>query len=462
MRLEFRVIASLVSLAFLTGCASFNIHQIVDNTNRTAASFTGGHLELRDAGRLPEARRDARVAALSAPLTQEAAVRVALLGSPGLQTLLAKKGADIAQAQRAGRIGNPWLSYERLRDHSETEIGRTLGFGLLELLTLPQRKKIAAADTRVEELRLAIVIVDEVTRIRQAWVRAVAAEQRMRYAEKILETGLLGAELARRMEAVGNFNRIERARQQSFEADARVQAQVARQQAMVEREALVRLLGLTDDETQRLKLPDRLPEIPKTAIDSLSLTARANRERLDVALADASYRAAAHRAGLGDVTTRTDLELSVLRDGGARGYEVEVRLPVFDWGDLERKALKGRTLSAAHELEATLRAAGSHLRESYSTYLAAHAVARSYLDEVVPLRRTISEENLLRYNGMLIGVFELLTDAREQIGAVKSAIDAQQQFWLADAALQSALVGQPSATTLWTPSSGAVSAGADH
>ena len=162
------------------------------------------------------------------------------------------------------------------------------------------------------------------------------------------------------------------------------------------------------------------------------------------------------------MTTRTDLELSVLRDGAARGYEVEVRLPVFDWGDLERKALKGRTLSAAHELEATLRAAGSHLRESYSTYLAAHAVARSYLDEVVPLRRKISEENLLRYNGMLIGVFELLTDAREQIGAVKSAIDSQQQFWLADAALQSALVGQPSATTLWTPSSGAVSAGADH
>lgn len=457
-----KTLVSLFSIVICSGCASLDADDAINRANRTLVPFTQGELKLHDTGVLTQIRREAREAILAAPINQESAVRLALIGSPALQMLLARKHADLIDAQRAGRIGNPSLTYERLRDHGETEIARVLSVGLFELLTLPRRKKIAAADARVEELRLAVVIVDQVTQIRQAWVRAVAAEQRQRYAEQILKSGSLSAELARRMEAVGNFNRIERARQQSFEADARVQAQVARQQAIVEREALVRLLGLTDDEVQRFRLPDRLPEIPKSAIDSLSLSKRANRERLDVALADASYRAAARRAGLGEVTTRTDLELSVLRDGGARGYEVEVRLPVFDWGELERKALKGRTLSAAHELEATLRAAGSHLRESYSTYLAAHAVARSYLDEVVPLRRTISEENLLRYNGMLIGVFELLTDAREQIGAVKSAIDAQQQFWLADAALQSALVGQPSATTLRTPSSGAVSAGADH
>ena len=35
--------------------------------------------------------------------------------------------------------------------------------------------------------------------------------------------------------------------------------------------------------------------------------------------------------------------------------------------------------------------------------------------KIVPLRKTIADENLLRYNGMLIGVFELLADAREQI-----------------------------------------------
>ena len=48
----------------------------------------------------------------------------------------------------------------------------------------------------------------------------------------------------------------------------------------------------------------------------------------------------------------------------------------------------------------------------------------------------MADENLLRYNGMLIGVFELLADNREQISSVIAAINAQQQFWLADAALE--------------------------
>ena len=64
---------------------------------------------------------------------------------------------------------------------------------------------------------------------------------------------------------------------------------------------------------------------------------------------------------------------------------------------------------------------------------------------MVPLRKTISEESLLRYNGMMIGVFELLADAREQVTGVISAIEAQRDFWLADASLSSTLIGKPQA-----------------
>ncbi|HPK32384.1 MAG TPA: transporter, partial [Ottowia sp.] len=81
-------------------------------------------------------------------------------------------------------------------------------------------------------------------------------------------------------------------------------------------------------------------------------------------------------------------------------------------------------------------------------YRTAWALARHYRDEVVPLRRLMQEENQLRYNAMLIGVFELLQDAREQVRSVMAAIDAQQQFWLADAALQASLIGQPTGATL--------------
>ena len=75
-------------------------------------------------------------------------------------------------------------------------------------------------------------------------------------------------------------------------------------------------------------------------------------------------------------------------------------------------------------------------------------MAKHYRDEIVPLRKSISEENLLRYNGMLIGVFELLADTREQINSVMAAIAAEQQFWLSEAALQASLIGKPTITAV--------------
>ena len=47
-----------------------------------------------------------------------------------------------------------------------------------------------------------------------------------------------------------------------------------------------------------------------------------------------------------------------------------------------------------------------------------------------------------------LGVFELLADAREQINTVMAAINAEQQFWLADAALQASLIGRPANVSL--------------
>lgn len=61
----------------------------------------------------------------------------------------------------------------------------------------------------------------------------------------------------------------------------------------------------------------------------------------------------------------------------------------------------------------------------------------------MPLRKAMSEEALLRYNGMLIGVFELLSDAREQVDTVIAAIESSERFWLAEADLQASLLGRP-------------------
>ena len=77
---------------------------------------------------------------------------------------------------------------------------------------------------------------------------------------------------------------------------------------------------------------------------------------------------------------------------------------------------------------------------------------------MVPLKRSITDEMLLKYNGMLVGVFELLADARAQVGAVIAAIEAQRDFWLADAALKAAIVGAPSSAVSMAKAPAAASA----
>lgn len=88
--------------------------------------------------------------------------------------------------------------------------------------------------------------------------------------------------------------------------------------------------------------------------------------------------------------------------------------------------------------------ARSEVREAYNAYRTTYDISMHYRDEIVPLSKRIADENLLRYNGMLIGVFELLADARTQIASVNSYIESLRDFWIAQSDLEMALIGRPS------------------
>jgi outer membrane protein TolC len=465
-----RAALATTALLALSGCASINIDDALMRTNREAQDFTQGQLALRRSDPDTQAAIATTERLLQQPLQQTQAVQLALANSPALQALLAQSWAEAGMAAQQGRIANPIFAFERLRLGDELEFGRLLSVGLLDLLTLPQRYATAQRRLAESQLRLTSDVVDHITQVRQAWVRAVAAQQQVMYARQVLESAEASAELARRMQAVGNFNKLQRARQHVFYADAQSQLAMADHNATVAREALVRLLGLSDAQVATLALPDRLPDLPATFLTPDVIGKAASSTRLDVRMAQASMATSASAQGLTLLTSLTDIELGVRRDtifdAGERatrkGYEVSVRLPILDWGGAQRDAMNAQTLAATQRLEATLRAAGSHLRESYSGYRTAYDIAKHQRDEVLPLRKLIADENLLRYNGMLIGVFELLADAREQVSAVMATLKAQEQFWLADAALQAAVVGRPAATMLSAPSAMGSADGAAH
>ena len=455
----------------LAGCASVNFDEVLNDANHSTQTFTQGTLQLQQTQAQRLARDQLAADLLAKPLGIDGAVQLALANSPAVQALLAQSWAEMASANQSGRIGNPLLSLERSRLGSELELSRMLSFGLLDLLTLPQRQRIAQGQIAQAKVQLAASVVEQVTQVRQAWVRAVAAQQSLNYARQISATAQAGAELARRMQQVGNFTKLQRARQQSFYADAAAQMATAQHSATAAREELIRQLGLTEAQTNQLTLAERLPDLPKAPRPAAGVNANAMEQRLDVALARRQLDVVGRSQGLNLLTSLVDVELSVRRDtvtdeaagtqAARQGYGVGIRLPIFDWGSAQRDGMNAQSLASAQRYESTVRSATSQLRESYSAYRTAYDIAKHYRDEIVPLHQSISEENLLRYNGMLIGVFELLADAREQITSVNGAINAYQQFWLADAALAAAVLGQTTSLSTPSPSSSA-SAEAGH
>jgi outer membrane protein TolC len=85
--------------------------------------------------------------------------------------------------------------------------------------------------------------------------------------------------------------------------------------------------------------------------------------------------------------------------------------------------------------------ARSQAREAYQIHRATYDIAKLYRDEVVPLRRIVSEESLLRYNGMIDDVTDLINDTRAGIQSNIAATEALRDFWLATIDLDVSLIG---------------------
>jgi outer membrane protein TolC len=451
--LRWRICAVALTAAALSGCASTAIDANLSDVQRMSRERLGADVKWLNG---EEARHQAQTevdAKLAAPLTADDAVRIALAYSPSLQAVLAESSASSATATQSARLPNPVFTFERLVRSDggarELEISRALSVPLLDLLLLPARMR--QADFRQQQLRLQLAgdVVQAASDARMAWVRAVAAQQSLTYFEQIQVSADASAELAKRMEAAGNFSPLQRARQQAFHAQAIAQLARARQNAQSAREALVRALGLNDEQAASMKLPERLPDVPTAPRPQQAFNQAALTNRLDVALAKADLEFVAREQGL----TRITSVVNGLRVGAVSksetglprkdGIELELPLPIFDAGDASRARAQATYMAALNRTAAVGVQAASELREAYGSYRSAYDLTRHYRDEIVPLRKHIAEQNLLRYNGMLIGVFELLADTREQIASVVQAIDAQRDFWLADASLQAAAIGKP-------------------
>jgi outer membrane protein TolC len=443
-----RSILSLLAAALLAGCAGFQAErgfEEVSATTRERLAPGTELLRLRDDADAEILHQRTR-ALLEQPLTPDAAVQVALLNNRGLQGALAELGIAAADMMEAILPRGPGFTYKRDSGGGEVEIERAISLDLLGLVTLPFRAVGEGYRYDAAKQRTAGRVLALANDTRRAYYNAIAAAQGARYLADATEAAEAAAELASGMGRVGNFARIDEARARAFHLEATTTLARARAGEVAARERLTRLLGLWGSDLD-FKLPERIPDLPAEprVYADVEVVAVANRADLKAARAD--LQATAKSLGLTRVTRligAVQLRLDEHRQTGEQrrtGYEIDISVPIFDFGESRVAKAEHLYMRAVHRAAETAINARSEVREAYLGYRTAYDVALRYRDEIVPLRRTISEEMLLRYNGMLVSVFELLADTREQIASITAAINAQRDFWLADIGLEVALYG---------------------
>ncbi|GAB2842622.1 TolC family protein [Pseudoduganella ginsengisoli] len=436
-------IAAAIAAA-LAGCASVPADGGAGNAAALAAERIGQPAPLSMAA--PDDTAHSEIQSLLAqPLTPDSAARIALLNSPSLKASLAELGMTAAETAQAGRLRNPGFSFGRVRGGGESEIDRSVTFDIAGLLTMPVRSGIARRQLERAQFAAAGQAVQLVFETRRAWYTAVAAAQSAAFAEQVRQAAEAGALLADRMRKSGNWSRLDQARERAFYDDAITRQARTAHDALAAREQLARLLGL--EHSEGLQLPERLPDLPAAAQEPQHAERDALEHRLDVLAARREAESVAANLGL----TKATRFINVFDVGYAsksttgmprqNGYEVSLELPLFDWGGANVARAEALYLQAVHRTADAAVKARSDVRVAYSSYRTAYDIARHYRDHVVPQRKKISDEVLLRYNGMLASVFELLADAREQRNSVNESIEAQRDFWIADTQLQAAQHG---------------------
>jgi len=451
----------------LAGCATFSPDGGFNSVAQLTKERTGQAPTWQRSGPDGDLTRARVTAILRAPLSSDSAVAIALMNNPGLQARLQELGIAEAGLVRAGRLPNPTFSFSNIAGGGIREIERAIVFDILTVLMMPLTIDIESRRFEQTQLEVAAEAVMIATEARRAFFNAVASHELVLYARQVKTTADASAELARRMVLAGNFNKLAQMREQAFYADATAQLARAQQRAQSDRERLIRALGLASP--SQITLPERLPELPKVPFEPLDAEQTAMTRRLDLLQAKKSSEAVAKSLDL----TRTTGFINVLNAGYSNksqtgdprenGYQIEVEVPIFDFGTTRVARAEALYMQSVFRTAEVALNARSQVREAFGAYRTSYDLARHYRDEVVPLRKRISEENLLRYNGMLIGVFELLADARDQVSSVTAAIEAARDYWLAETDLQTALTaGPPTGVVRETARATASAEGAGH
>lgn len=383
---------------------------------------------------------------LTGPLNADAAVQIALLNNPTLQAHYETLGISSADVVAASMIGNPVLSASVGFADGGTKTGFSIIQNVLSLITRPANKQIASREFEQQRLQVADAVLDLAAKTKQAYYTVVADQQLLDMFRTAADSTEAAAALAARQRAAGTLSPVEQTEHQTLYAETLLRVSEVEARRVQDREALNRLLGLWGPQTD-WRVPKRLPALPDTPLELTKLEATAIRHRLDLAAARTRVQTlsmaldAAHRfrfLGLLGVGVSTEKEL----DGTwITGPTLELGLPFFDRDQADLARVEARRAQSRAQMAALAVDIRSDVRAARARMLSARRRAEYFRNVLLPLRESLMAQTQRYYNGMLVGVYDLLNAKRDQLRTAREYVQALRDYWTSHAELERAAGG---------------------
>ncbi len=449
-RVDWLISFTAVVALLLSGCQSTSSDGGFGDVQHVVADRTGLTVRWNQ-----QTTDDAALAAvlqqmLSHDLTASGAAQIALLNNRHLQSTFEDLGIAQADLVQAGLLKNPVFNVGvRFPDRSPggtyLDIGAVEDF--LDIALIPARKKLAASRFEEAKAHVAAEVMLLAAQSGADFYAYQAAEEIVALQRTVAAAASASFDAAKRLHDAGNINDLEfaSARAQSIRADiALADAQARADEA---REAVNRRLGLWGTQTKWTASP-HLPDIPPDDAPAGDLESLALERRFDLAAARQEILVQAQAQDLTadqrffqEVNLGPEFERET--DGQWRiGPSVSLSLPLFDQGQA-RLSRAGAVLRQSEENYLAMRVdVRSEVRAARLRLASARARAMRYHDELIPLEADLLHQTQLQYNGMYVGVFQLLQAKRDQIDAATQYVEALRDYWTARVELERAIGGK--------------------
>jgi len=390
---------------------------------------------------------------LGKPLTMRSAVQIALLNNRDLLMTFEDIGVSAADLREAGLWKNPSIDLSvRFPDRPSRgpDWEESAAFDLLDLLMIPLRKRVAADHLEAARLRVADAVLKLVADAKRAFFMLQASEELVSKMNVARETEQVALELAQKQHEAGNITDLDLLRQQARYDEARLDLASVESDRRGQREALNRLLGLWGQDTE-WKVTASLPQLPSSDPSISGLESLAVVQRFDLAAAHVELSSQVRALGL----TKSYRYIGALQFGAdterekegdhLTGPKLTLELPIFNQGQARIARGEAELRRAERKVENIAIEIRSEVRELADQLAAKRETVRFYQDEILPGRAAILQQSLLRYNGMLLGNYELFAARTEEAAAERKAVEALRDYWTTRADLERAVGGSLSA-----------------